>query len=169
MGFSRQEYWRWLWFPSPRALPDPGIQPGLLHWGGFFTIWATICVLSLFFYLFVSEEWEWGTFPTSSHFSFFKVQFTFSKKSTGCMVLEWLWGDTPHPRAEKPPHESRHGTQIGSKSRKEYLKAIYCHPANYLTYMQSTSWEMLGWTKYKLESKLPGEISITSDMQMTYM
>ena len=45
-------------------------------------------------------------------------------------------------------------------------KAVYCHPA-YLTYMQSTSWETLGWKKHKLESRLPGEISITSDMQMT--
>ena len=49
---------------------------------------------------------------------------------------------------------------------KEYVKAVYCHPA-YLTYMQSTSCEMLGWKKHKLESRLPGEISITSDMQMT--
>ena len=56
--------------------------------------------------------------------------------------------------------------QTGSKSRKEYVNAVYCHPA-YLTYMQSTSWETLGWTKYKLESRLPGEISITSDTQMT--
>ena len=56
--------------------------------------------------------------------------------------------------------------QIGSKSGKEYVKAVYCHPA-YLTYMQSTSCEMLGWMKHKLESRLPGEISITSDMQMT--
>ena len=56
--------------------------------------------------------------------------------------------------------------QTGSKSRKEYVKAVYCHPA-YLTYMQSTSWEMLGWSKHKLESRLPGEISITLDMQMT--
>ena len=46
----------------------------------------------------------------------------------------------------------------GSKSEKEYVKAVYCHPA-YLTYMQSTSWETLGWMKHKLESKLPGEIS----------
>ena len=52
--------------------------------------------------------------------------------------------------------------QIGSKSGKEYVKAVYCHPA-YLTYMQSTSWEMLGWMKHKLESRLPGEISVTSD------
>ena len=56
--------------------------------------------------------------------------------------------------------------QSGAKSEKEYVKAVYCHPA-YLTYMQSTSWETLDWKKHKLESRLPGEISITSDMQMT--
>ena len=56
--------------------------------------------------------------------------------------------------------------QAGSKEEKEYVKAVYCHPA-YLTYMQSTSQETLGWRKYKLESRLLGEISITSDMQMT--
>ena len=54
----------------------------------------------------------------------------------------------------------------GSKLGKEYVKAIYCHPA-YLTSMQSTSWEMPGWMKHKLESRLPGEISITSDIRMT--
>ena len=52
--------------------------------------------------------------------------------------------------------------QTGSKLGKEYVKAVYCHPA-YLAYMQSRSWEMLGWRKHKLESRLPGEISITSD------
>ena len=56
--------------------------------------------------------------------------------------------------------------QTGSKSGKEYVKAVYCHPA-YLTYMQSTSWETLGWKKHKLESRLLGEISTASDMQMT--
>ena len=56
--------------------------------------------------------------------------------------------------------------QTGSKSGKEYIKAVYCHPA-YLTSMQSTSWETLGWKKHKLESRLLGEISITSDMQIT--
>ena len=56
--------------------------------------------------------------------------------------------------------------QTGSKLGKEYIKAVYCHPA-YLTYMQSISCEMPGWMKYKLESKLSEEISITSDMQMT--
>ena len=55
--------------------------------------------------------------------------------------------------------------QTGSKSVNEYVKAVYWHPA-YLTYMQSTSWETLSWKKHKLESRLPGEISITSDMQM---
>ena len=56
--------------------------------------------------------------------------------------------------------------QTGSKQEKKYVKAVYCHPAC-LTNMQSTSWEMQGWKKHKLESRLPGEISITSDMQMT--
>ena len=55
-----------------------------------------------------------------------------------------------------------HGTTEGSKLGKEYAKAVYCHPA-YLTYMQSISCEMLDWMKHKLESKLPKEISITSD------
>ena len=56
--------------------------------------------------------------------------------------------------------------QTGSKLGKEYVKAVYCHPA-YLTSMQSISHEALGWMKHKLESRLPGEISITSDIQMT--
>ena len=56
--------------------------------------------------------------------------------------------------------------QTGCKSGKEYVKAIYCHPA-YLTFIQSTSCEMPGWMKHELESRFPGEISITSDTQMT--
>ena len=56
--------------------------------------------------------------------------------------------------------------QTCSKQEKEYVKAVYCHPA-YLTYMQSTSGEMLDWKKHKLESRLLGEISIIPDMQMT--
>ena len=52
--------------------------------------------------------------------------------------------------------------QTGSKQEKEYVKAVYRHPA-YLTSMQSTSWETLGWMKHKLESRLLGEISIISD------
>ena len=56
--------------------------------------------------------------------------------------------------------------QTGSKSGKEYVKAVYCHPA-YLTYVQSTSCEMPGWVSHKLESRLLEEISMTSDTQMT--
>ena len=56
--------------------------------------------------------------------------------------------------------------QTGSKKEKEKVRAVYYHPA-YLTYMRSTSCEMPGWIKIKVESRLPGEISITSDMQMT--
>ena len=56
----------------------------------------------------------------------------------------------------------------GSKLRKEYIKAVYCHPANF-TYMQSTSCKMSGWMKHKLESRLPREISITSDDDTTLM
>ena len=56
--------------------------------------------------------------------------------------------------------------QTGSKPGKEYVKTGYCHPA-YLIYVQCTSCEMLGWMKHKLESRLLGEIPITSDMQMT--
>ena len=56
--------------------------------------------------------------------------------------------------------------QTGSKLGKEYVKAVYYHRA-YLTYVQSTSWEMLGWKKHNLESRFPGEIPITSDMQVT--
>ena len=57
--------------------------------------------------------------------------------------------------------------QTGSKLEMEYIKAVDCHP-DYLTYMQSKSCKMLGWMKLKLGSRLLGEISTTSDMQMIY-
>ena len=56
--------------------------------------------------------------------------------------------------------------RTGSKLGKEYVRAVYYHSA-YVTYMQNISYKMPGWMKCKLESRLPGEISITSDMQMT--
>ena len=58
--------------------------------------------------------------------------------------------------------------QTGSKLGKGYIKAVYCHPA-YLAYMHNTSCKMQDWMKHKLEWRLLGEISITSDMQMTLM
>ena len=65
-------------------------------------------------------------------------------------------------QAKKQQLEPDMEQQTGSKLGKEYVKAAYCHLA-YLTYMQSISWETLDWKKHKLESRLPGEISITSD------
>ena len=59
-----------------------------------------------------------------------------------------------------------HVTTDWFQIRKEYIKDVYCHPAHFVS-MKSTSWEIPGWMKHKLESRLPGEISITSDMQMT--
>ena len=56
--------------------------------------------------------------------------------------------------------------QTSSKLGEEYVKAVYCHTA-YLTYIQSTSWETLGWKKHKLESRLLGEISTTLAMQIS--
>ena len=69
-------------------------------------------------------------------------------------------------RVKKKQLELDMEQQTGSKLGKEYIRAVYHHPA-YLTYVQSASCEMLGWMKHELESRLPGEISITSDVQMT--
>ena len=69
-------------------------------------------------------------------------------------------------QVKKQPLEPDREQQTGSKLGKEYVKAVYCHLA-YLTSMQNTSREMPCWKKHRLESRLPGEISITSDMQMT--
>ena len=69
-------------------------------------------------------------------------------------------------QVKKQPLEPDMEQQTGSILGKEYVKPVYCHPA-YLTYMQSTACKMPGWMKHKLESRLPEEIPITSDMQMT--
>ena len=69
-------------------------------------------------------------------------------------------------QAKKQQLEQGIEQQTGSKLGKVYDKAVYCHPA-YLTYVQSISCKMMGWMRPKLESRLSGEISITSDMQMT--
>ena len=98
-------------------------------------------------------------------------------KASDCVDHNKLWKilkemGIPDRPPDLPPEKSvcRSGSNswnwTGSKSGKEYVKAKYCHPA-YLTYMQSTSCEMLGWMMHKLESRLPGEIPIISDTQMT--
>ena len=87
------------------------------------------------------------------------------------ILQEWEYQTTLHAsweicmQVKKQQLEPDMEQQTGSELGKEYVKAVYCHPA-YLTYMQSTSWKTLGWKKHKLESRFPGEISITSDMQM---
>ena len=69
-------------------------------------------------------------------------------------------------QVKKQQLEPNKEQQTGSKLGKECVKAVYCHSA-YLTYMQNTSCKMLGWMKHKLESRFLGELSITSDIQMT--
>ena len=69
-------------------------------------------------------------------------------------------------QVKKPQLKPDMEQQTGSKLAKKYVKTVYSHSA-YLTYMHSISCEMLDWMKHKLESRLPEEISITSDMQMT--
>ena len=68
-------------------------------------------------------------------------------------------------QVQKQPLEPDMEERTSSKTGKEYVKAVYCHLA-YLTYMQNTSCKIPGWMKHKLESRMPGKVSITSDMQM---
>ena len=78
----------------------------------------------------------------------------------------WLASWEVCRQVKKQRLEQDREQQTGSKSGKEYIKAVYCHPA-YLTYIQIISQEMLGWMNHMLESRLLGEISRTSDMLIT--
>ena len=98
--------------------------------------------------------WLCGSQQTENFFKRWEYQITWPASWEICMQVK------------KQQLELDMEQQAGSKLGKEYIKAVYCHPV-YLTYMQSTSWEMLGWMKHKLESRLSGGISGTSDMQMT--
>ena len=104
----------------------------------------------------------------SSYLTFDKLTVWITKKC-GKFLKRWEYHNTLPAswdiciQVNKQQLETDMVQRTGSKLGKEYIKAIYCHPA-YLTYMQSTSCEMLGWMKHKLELRLPGEISITSDM-----
>ena len=120
MGFSRQEYWSGLPFPSP-----------IIYTHDTNTTTGNMIVL---------KRWEYQTTLPAS----WKI----------CM------------QGKKQQLEQDMEQRTGSKLGTEYGKAVYCHPA-YLTFMQSTSCEMPGWIKHKLESRL-GEMSITSDMQITH-
>ena len=95
-----------------------------------------------------------------------KMAELYSQKNCGKFFKRWEYQTTLTASWEicvqikKQQLELDMEQQTGSKSGKDYIKAVYCHPA-YLTYMQSTSRETLGWRNHKLESRLPGEISIT--------
>ena len=101
-----------------------------------------------------------------------KIVFILSGLKCGELLKKWEYQTTWPASSEicmqvknqqlEPDMEQQTASELGM----EYVKAVYCHPA-YLTYMQSTSCEMPGWMKHKLGSRLPGEISITSDMQMS--
>ena len=101
-----------------------------------------------------TEAFVWITTNCGKFFKRWEYQTT--------LPASWEIGMQVKKQQLEPDMEQGTGPKLG----KEYVKAVYCHPA-YLTSMQSTSWEMPGWMKHKLESRLPGEISITSDMQMT--
>ena len=102
----------------------------------------------------IKSLWLWITTNCGKFFKRWEYQTTWPTSWEICMQVK------------KQQLELDMEQQTSSRLGKEYVKAIYCHPA-YLTYMQSTSLEMPGWLKHKLESRLLGEISIISDMQMT--
>ena len=108
----------------------------------------------LLLYWLCQSLWLCGSQQTGKFLKRLEYQTTWSASWQICMQVKKQWLE---PDMEQ---------WTGSKLEKEYVKVVYCHPA-YLTYMQNTSCEMPGWMKHKLESKLPGGISITSDMQMT--
>ena len=109
------------------------------------------------YYCFIDFPKAWTVWITTNCGKFFK-RWDYQTDHVTCLLRNLYAG--------QEATEADMEQQTGSKLGKEYVKAMYCHPT-YLTYMQSTSCEMQGWMKHKLKSRLLGEISITSDMQMT--
>ena len=161
LGFSRQEHWSGLPFPSPAHESEKWKGKSLSHVRPSVTPWTAAFQAppSMGF----SRQESWSGVPLPS---------PWITTNCGKSIKRWEYRTTWPASWEicmqvrKQQLELYLEQQTGSKSEKEYIKAVYCHPA-YLIYMQSTSWEMLGWMKHKLESRLLGEMSITSHMQMT--
>ena len=131
-------------------------------------IWSTNCQHLL-------DHWKSKRVPKDIYFCFIYYAKTFDCVDHNKLwkflkiwkyQITWTASSEMSMQFKKQQLELDMEQQTGSKLGKEYVKAAYCHPA-YLTYMQSKPCEMLGWMKHKLESRLPGEMSITSDMQMT--
>ena len=126
--------------------PQQGIKIKFIH-----------ILISIYYFFFLKDYNR----PTAYKVVSYLVQICISQYQTA-----WSASWETYMQVRKQQLELDMEQQTGSKEEKEYIKAVYCHPA-YLTSMQSTSWETLGWKKRKLESRLLGGISITSDMQMT--
>ena len=151
-------HWRGKWQPTPVFLPGESQGRGSLvgcHLWGWTRLKQLSSSSSRLKHIFINQNRTvWITINCGKFWERWEYQTTWPASSENYMQIR------------KQQLELDMKQQTGSKQEKEYIKAVYCHPA-YLTSMQSTSWEMLGWRKHKLESRLPGEISITSDMQMT--
>ena len=98
------------------------------------------------------------------HFIDYTKVFVWITTNYGKFLKRWEY-QTTLPASWETCKQDKKQQWTGLKLGKEYVKAVYCYPA-YLTYMQRTSYKMLGWMTHKLESRLPGEISTTSDVQM---
>ena len=152
-----------------------------------FYVWCEIMIKAHFFSFWLSNCpstscWKDYHFPiilppflrsVDDHYEYLQSLTVWITTNYGKLLKRWEY-QTPWPASweicmhvKKKQLELDMEQQTGSKLGKEYVKAVYCHPA-YFTYRPSTSWEMLDWMKQKLESRLLGEILlITSDMQMT--
>ena len=143
----------------------PDVQSGFRKDRGTRAQIANICWI-------IEKAKEFQKTSTSASLTMLKPLTVWITTNCGTFLMRWEYQTTwPSSweicmRVKKQQLESYMEQQTGSKFGKEYIKAVYCHPA-YLTYMQNTSCEMLGWIKHKLKSRFPGEISITSDSQMT--
>ena len=163
--------WRMKWQPTPVFLPGKShgqrSLAGCSPWGRkrvghdlatkqqhspSYTV--VVNFISTSFLLQASRVTVWITINCGKFFKRWEYQTTLPASCKTCMHVK------------KQQLELVMEQRTGSKLGKEYIKAVYCHTAN-LTYMKSTSCKMLGWMKLKLGLRLPEEISITSDMQMT--
>ena len=124
-----------------------------VSWLLLFSVWDALPLLATRYTLTTPKPLTvWITTNCGKFFKRWEYQTTLLASSEICMQVK---------KQQLEPDMKQTGFKLG----KEYIKTVYCHPV-YLTYMQSTSCEMLGWLKHKLESRLLGKISITSDMQM---
>ena len=158
MRFSRQGYGSGLPFPSPEHLPNPGIEftSSVLQADSLPTELQVKCQKNIYFCFIDCTK----AFDYVDHSKLWKILQEMGIPGHLTCPLRSLYA------VQEATVRTGYGTWTGFKLGKEYVKAVHFHPV-YLTYMQSTSCEMWVCMNYRLESRWPGEISITSDMQMT--